>query len=130
MPVSRDAQSLSVKRAEVEFHNFASLGEPERAIATYSDENVRRGAILRDFREFIGPLTPFVEIGANAGHTVVTDKGVFKFHLIPSGILHPASFILHPRSLHPACAELYPFRRSNSRMKSTRVSTPLSGNAL
>ncbi len=26
--------------------------------------------------------------GANAGHTVVTDKGVFKFHLIPSGILH------------------------------------------
>jgi adenylosuccinate synthase len=27
--------------------------------------------------------------GANAGHTVVTDNGVFKFHLIPSGILHP-----------------------------------------
>lgn len=26
--------------------------------------------------------------GANAGHTVVTDNGVFKFHLIPSGILH------------------------------------------
>jgi adenylosuccinate synthase len=26
---------------------------------------------------------------ANAGHTVVTDVGVFKFHLIPSGILHP-----------------------------------------
>jgi adenylosuccinate synthase len=26
---------------------------------------------------------------ANAGHTVVTDRGVFKFHLIPSGILHP-----------------------------------------
>jgi adenylosuccinate synthase len=26
---------------------------------------------------------------ANAGHTVVTDKGVFKFHLIPSGILNP-----------------------------------------
>ena len=25
---------------------------------------------------------------ANAGHTVVTDVGVFKFHLIPSGILH------------------------------------------
>lgn len=25
---------------------------------------------------------------ANAGHTVVTDRGVFKFHLIPSGILH------------------------------------------
>ncbi len=26
---------------------------------------------------------------ANAGHTVVTDRGVFKFHLIPSGILNP-----------------------------------------
>jgi adenylosuccinate synthase len=26
---------------------------------------------------------------ANAGHTVVTDLGTFKFHLIPSGILHP-----------------------------------------
>lgn len=25
----------------------------------------------------------------NAGHTVVTDQGVFKFHLIPSGILYP-----------------------------------------
>lgn len=27
---------------------------------------------------------------ANAGHTVVTDRGVFKFRLIPSGILHPS----------------------------------------
>ncbi|RIK46292.1 MAG: adenylosuccinate synthase [Chloroflexi bacterium] len=27
---------------------------------------------------------------ANAGHTVVTDRGTFKFHLIPSGILHPS----------------------------------------
>jgi len=27
--------------------------------------------------------------GANAGHTVETDRGVFKLHLIPSGILHP-----------------------------------------
>ena len=26
---------------------------------------------------------------ANAGHTVVTDNGTFKFRLIPSGILHP-----------------------------------------
>lgn len=25
----------------------------------------------------------------NAGHTVVTDQGVFKFHLVPSGILYP-----------------------------------------
>jgi adenylosuccinate synthase len=27
--------------------------------------------------------------GANAGHTVQTDQGVFKLHLIPSGILNP-----------------------------------------
>ncbi|MBA3416531.1 MAG: adenylosuccinate synthase [Chloroflexia bacterium] len=27
--------------------------------------------------------------GANAGHTVETERGVFKLHLIPSGILHP-----------------------------------------
>ncbi|HEV2107225.1 MAG TPA: adenylosuccinate synthase [Thermomicrobiales bacterium] len=27
--------------------------------------------------------------GSNAGHTVETDQGVFKFHLIPSGILNP-----------------------------------------
>jgi adenylosuccinate synthase len=27
--------------------------------------------------------------GANAGHTVVNDRGTFKFHQIPSGILYP-----------------------------------------
>lgn len=27
--------------------------------------------------------------GANAGHTVVTDKGKFVLHLLPTGILHP-----------------------------------------
>lgn len=27
--------------------------------------------------------------GANAGHTVVTEQGEFKFQLLPSGILHP-----------------------------------------
>ena len=42
----------------------------------------------------------------NAGHTVVTDKGVFKFHLIPSGILYPecrcvigAGVALNPKTL-------------------------------
>jgi ubiquinone/menaquinone biosynthesis C-methylase UbiE len=62
-------QSLSVKRAEVEFHNFASLGEPERAIATYAEENVRRRGLIRRHLPFIGRLSPFLEIGANAGHT-------------------------------------------------------------
>lgn len=64
-----EAQSLSVKRAEVEFHNFASLGEPERAIAHYAEENLRRGAILHSHREFVQWMTPYLEIGANVGHS-------------------------------------------------------------
>jgi len=69
LPSPIDAQSFSVKRSQVEFHNFASLGEPERAIASYLDENVRRASVIEAHREFIGPMTPFLEIGANAGHT-------------------------------------------------------------
>ena len=69
MPSPIDAQSFSVKRSQVEFHNFASLGETDRAIAHYLDENVRRASIILAHREFIGPMTPFLEIGANAGHT-------------------------------------------------------------
>jgi ubiquinone/menaquinone biosynthesis C-methylase UbiE len=64
-----EAQSFSVKRAQVEFHNFASLGDTERAIAGYLDENVRRASVIQNHRDFIGPMTPFLEIGANAGHT-------------------------------------------------------------
>lgn len=64
-----EAQSLAVKRAEVEFHNFASLGEPERALAKYTAENIRRGSILRNHLAFAQPLSPFLEIGANVGHT-------------------------------------------------------------
>ena len=64
-----EAQTLAVKRAEVEFHNFASLGEPERAIAHYAEENVRRGAVIRNHLAFIGEMSPFLEIGANVGHT-------------------------------------------------------------
>ncbi len=64
-----EAQSLSVKRAEVEFHKFASLGEPELAIRTYAEENERRRGIIVKHLEFMGPMSPFLEIGANAGHT-------------------------------------------------------------
>jgi SAM-dependent methyltransferase len=64
-----EAQSFSVKRAQVEFHQFASLGEPERAMAAYLEENVRRGEILRNHLQFAGALSPFLEIGANAGHS-------------------------------------------------------------
>jgi SAM-dependent methyltransferase len=67
--LSANAQSLRTKQAEVEFHNFASLGEPETAIAVYAAENVRRGAVLAEHAAFIGSFTPFLEIGANAGHT-------------------------------------------------------------
>jgi SAM-dependent methyltransferase len=64
-----EAQSLAVKRAQVEFHKFASLGEPERVIRAYAEENLRRAGLLVKHRDFIGPLSPFLEIGANAGHT-------------------------------------------------------------
>lgn len=65
----KEAQTFEVKRAEVEFHNFASFGEPERAIAQYAEENRRRGELIRRHLNFIGELTPFLDIGANAGHT-------------------------------------------------------------
>jgi SAM-dependent methyltransferase len=64
-----DAQTFSVKRAQVEFHNFASLGEPERAMTHYAAENRRRGEVIRKHLGFIGEMTPFLEIGSNAGHT-------------------------------------------------------------
>ena len=62
-------QSLSVQRAQVEFHNFASLGEPDRVLPHYLEENRRRQSIIERHLDFIGPITPFLEIGANAGHT-------------------------------------------------------------
>jgi ubiquinone/menaquinone biosynthesis C-methylase UbiE len=64
-----DAQPFSVKRAQVEFHNFASLGEPERNLRIYGEENTRRGTVIRNHLAFIGAMTPFLEIGANAGHS-------------------------------------------------------------
>jgi ubiquinone/menaquinone biosynthesis C-methylase UbiE len=64
-----EAQPFAVKRAQVEFHNFASLGEPERNLAIYREENTRRGAVIRNHLEFMGEMTPFLEIGANAGHS-------------------------------------------------------------
>lgn len=52
--------------------------------------------------------------GANAGHTVVTDQGVFKFHLIPSGILHPecscligAGVVVDPETLFGELDQLH-----------------------
>lgn len=64
-----EPQAISVKRAQVEFHNFASLGEPERAIEDYAQDNLKRGTLIRNHLAFAGELSPFLEIGANAGHT-------------------------------------------------------------
>jgi ubiquinone/menaquinone biosynthesis C-methylase UbiE len=64
-----EPQAFSVKRAEVEFHRFASLGEPERVFAVYAEENERRRGLMLKHADFIGPISPFLEIGANAGHT-------------------------------------------------------------
>ena len=64
-----ETQPLAVKRAQVEFHNFASFGEPERNLRIYAEENSRRGAVIRNHAGFIGGMTPFLEIGANAGHS-------------------------------------------------------------
>ncbi|MFB3776572.1 MAG: methyltransferase domain-containing protein [Bryobacteraceae bacterium] len=65
----QEAQTLPVRRAQVEFHKFASLGQPERVLRTYAEENDRRRGIIRKHIDFIGPMSPFLEIGANAGHT-------------------------------------------------------------
>src|SRR3954464_12764533 len=64
-----EAQTFSVKRAEVEFHNFASLAEPDRAIEAYAQENIRRGAVIRNHLKLIGEMSPFLEIRTNARHT-------------------------------------------------------------
>jgi ubiquinone/menaquinone biosynthesis C-methylase UbiE len=64
-----EAQPFSVKRAQVEFHNFASLGEPERNLRIYGEENTRRRTVIKRHAAFIGELSPYLEIGANAGHT-------------------------------------------------------------
>ena len=63
------SQPFSVKRAQVEFHNFASLGQPERNLLIYAEENTRRRTVIRRHLDFIGEMTPFLEIGANAGHS-------------------------------------------------------------
>ena len=82
-----EAQSLSVKRAQVEFHNFASLGEPERAARVYAEENARRGALLTKHLPFIGALSPFLEIGARAGRSRGTvpggrQRGPYQLHAV------------------------------------------------
>lgn len=63
------AQDLDVQRAQVAFHRYAAFGEPERAMERYESRNAWRKEVIE--REFGGtvPLSPFAEIGANAGYT-------------------------------------------------------------
>jgi ubiquinone/menaquinone biosynthesis C-methylase UbiE len=118
------AQTQSVKRAQVEFHNFASLGEPERAIATYAEENQRRGAILRNHLEFAGALSPFLEIGANAGHTsymLVNEFGAAGYALDIS-----ADALRHGRAL----MDRWQLERAPVRIAGDAANLPFADNSL
>src|SRR5215510_2675827 len=121
-----DAQSFSVKRAEVEFHNFASLGEPDRAIEVYAQENIRRAAVIRNHLQFIGTMSPFLEIGANAAHTsylLANDFGADGFALdISSDALRYGIALMDRWKLSRAPVRLagdatnLPFRNSSLRL--------------
>lgn len=64
--------------------------------------------------------------GSNAGHTIETDQGVFKMHLVPSGILNPdclciigAGVVIEPSSL---LAELDDLQRRGISLTNLRIS--------
>lgn len=64
-----EPQPFQVKRAEVEFHRFAALGETDKALAVYAERNRSRSGLIRKHLAWLGPITPFLEIGAGPGHT-------------------------------------------------------------
>jgi ubiquinone/menaquinone biosynthesis C-methylase UbiE len=109
-----DPQPLSVKRAQVEFHNFASLGEPETNLRIYAEENARRATVLRRHAAFIGAfpeaLTPFLEIGANAGHTsylLANEFGADGFALdLSADSLRHGRYLMHAWGLRRAPVRL------------------------
>src|SRR5437867_4656260 len=125
MPISsNEAQSFDVKRAEVEFHNFASLGEPDRAIEAYAQENIRRGAVIRNHVQFIRNMSPFLEIGANAGHTsymLANDFGCDGFALDIS-----ADALRHGRALQ----EMWGLARAPVRIAGDAVNLPFQDGSL
>ncbi len=64
--------------------------------------------------------------GSNAGHTVVTPRGTFKLHLIPSGILHDrvvsvigAGVVIEPSAL---VGEMYGLRERDIDLSLLRIS--------
>src|SRR5256885_13685368 len=56
--------------------------------AQWGDEG--KGKVVDLLAEQAGAVVRF-QGGNNAGHTIVRDGEVFKFHLIPSGILYPGT---------------------------------------
>lgn len=119
-----EAQSFSVKRAQVEFHNFASLGEPERNLSHYAAENRRRASLIRKHAAWIGPLTPFLEIGANAGHSsymLVNEFGAGGFALDIS-----ADALRHGRALMDA----WGLQRAPVRIAGDAVNLPFASGSL
>jgi ubiquinone/menaquinone biosynthesis C-methylase UbiE len=119
-----EAQPFAVKRAQIEFHNFASLGEPERNLAIYAEENVRRGAVIRNHLKFIGEMTPFLEIGANAGHSsymLANEFGASGFALDLS-----ADSLRHGRALMDA----WGLERAPVRLAGDAANLPFADNSL
>ena len=57
----------------------------------YGDEG--KGKII-DYLSSRFEIVARYQGGANAGHTVITEGKVFKFHLIPSGLLHGTICVL------------------------------------
>jgi SAM-dependent methyltransferase len=118
------SQSFSVKRAQVEFHNFASLGQPERNLQIYAEENRRRTGVIRAHREFIGEMTPFLEIGANAGHSsymLSNEFGASGFALDIS-----ADSLRHGRALMDA----WQLQRAPVRVAGDALQLPFADNSL
>jgi len=117
-------QALSVKRAQVEFHNFAALGESKRATAMFEDLNRDRAGVLRRNAEYIGAMSPFLEIGANAGHTsylLANEFGCEGFALDIS-----ADALRHGRALQ----EMWGLERAPVRVAGDAVNLPFQDGSL
>lgn len=122
-----EAQSISVKRAQVEFHNFAAMGELERCLKLYAERNAGRATVLRNHSYFIGPfqsLTPFLEIGANAGHTSYMLANEFDSDGFALDI--SADALRHGRHL----MEAWKLKRAPVRMAGDAVNLPFADESL
>lgn len=78
--------------------------------AQWGDEGKAK---ITDLLSFNADLIVRFQGGCNAGHTVVLDDKVFKFHLVPSGILYKgktcfigSGCVIHPETLEKEIDEL------------------------